>query len=203
MLYPGKNKRLVISNQKRGCRQNVASFYFCTTDIHLTFMKLVSFVLLFIVAVIFPSCHNENKPQEILGHYENGTISRKHTLINGKKEGLMTEYYKDGNLKAEMHFENDIQVGKATFYYPSGKVEEVQYFDQGKLHGGDTVFYEDGTPKFVRTFHHGLKDGYLRKWDSTGVMIYEVKFSMDTLKEVEGVPVNKTEPMEKDTFLNK
>ncbi len=169
-------------------------------------MKSIFFFSLLILLACFVSgCKKENKTitEEIVGNYENGTVSRKHILINGKKEGLMTEYHKDGSLKSEMHFENDIQVGKATFYYPSGKVEEVQYFDQGKIHGGDTVFYENGSPQFLRTFSHGLKDGYLRKWDTAGAIIYEALFSMDTLKEVKGVPVNKTEPMEKDTFLNK
>lgn len=167
-------------------------------------MKQIFSIVIFSLSFgILPGCKNEKKPVEIVGHYDDGSISRRHTLVNGKMEGVMTEYYKTGALKSEMHFENDVQVGIATFYYPNGKVEERQYFDQGKIHGGDTVFYEDGSPKFLRTFTHGVKDGYLRKWDSTGVMIYEALFSMDDLKEVKGVPVIRTEPMEKDTLLNK
>ncbi len=164
-------------------------------------MKPIHIILLVCLAAALPvACKNGKKPVEIVGHYEDGSISRKHYLVNGKMDGVMTEYYKNGAPKSEMHFENDVQVGTATFYYSSGKVKERQYFDQGKIHGGDTVFYEDGSPMFVNTFGHGLKHGYLRKWDSTGVMTYEALFSMDTLKEVRGVPVNKTEPMEKNPF---
>nr|MDQ3017875.1 hypothetical protein [Bacteroidota bacterium] len=72
--------------------------------------------LLFAGIEIFPACKNDNTPVEIVGHYENGNVSRKHTLINGKMEGVMTEYHKDGSVKSEMHFENDVQVGVATFY---------------------------------------------------------------------------------------
>ena len=59
--------------------------------------------------------------------------------VNGKKEGVMTEYYKDGKIKGDRLFKNDIQIGKSTFYYPSGKVKEVQYYEEGKITGGDTL----------------------------------------------------------------
>lgn len=102
----------------------------------------------------------------------------------------MIEYYKDGKIKGERLFENDMQIGKTTYYYPSGKIQEAQYYDEGKLHGGDTVFYESGSPQFMRNFNHGLLHGYLRKWAPDGSIIYEAKYSNDTLVEVKGEPVH-------------
>jgi hypothetical protein len=32
----------------------------------------------------------------------------------------------------------------------------------------------------------GKKDGYLRKWSASGDLIYEARYSMDTLIEVNG-----------------
>jgi antitoxin component YwqK of YwqJK toxin-antitoxin module len=130
-----------------------------------------------------------NRPVEIVQNYGSGEVSRRHTEINGKKEGIMTEYYKDGKIKGERLFKDDIQIGKSTFYYPSGKVQEVQYYKEGKMDGGDTVFYETGQPQFLRTYSLGLLDGYLRKWAPDGSIIYEAKYSNDTVVEVKGKPV--------------
>jgi hypothetical protein len=34
--------------------------------------------------------------------------------------------------------------------------------------------------------------GYLRKWTTEGQLIYEARYEMDTLVEVQGVPVQKS-----------
>ena len=148
----------------------------------------ITYILVLIVFLI--ACQSEkSKPKEILQYYPTGEVSRKHTEINQKKEGLMTDYYLDGSVKIERMFENDIQVGKSTIYYQSGKVKEVQYYLDGKLTGGDTVFYESGNLQFLRNFKDGVKDGYIRKLAEDGTIIYEAKFSMDTLVEVKGEPI--------------
>ncbi len=108
----------------------------------------------------------------------------------------MTEYYKDGKIKCDRLFKNDKQIGKSTFYYPSGKVKEVQYYEEGKITGGDTLFYETGEPEFLRTYTKGMLDGYLRKWAPDGTIIYEAKYSNDTLVEVKG------EPIKRDTTIH-
>jgi antitoxin component YwqK of YwqJK toxin-antitoxin module len=139
--------------------------------------------LLFSVSVI-QSCGPRS--EEVVQNYPTGEVSRRHTEINGKKEGKMIEYYKDGKIKGERLFKNDIQVGKSVFYYPTGEIKEVQYYEDGKMQGGDTVFYESGHPKFLRTFHQGLLDGYIRKWDTNDSLIYEARYAGDTLVEVKG-----------------
>lgn len=147
--------------------------------------KILGISGLFIILSIY-SCKPESKKEEVIGNYVTGEVSRRHTLVDGKKEGKMTDYYPDGRLKSERFFENDIQVGKSTFYYPSGNVKEVQYYDEGQKHGGDTIFYESGAPQMIVTFNHGLKDGYVRTWNEEGVLIYEAKYAMEKLVEVKG-----------------
>lgn len=144
-------------------------------------------LILFFLATSLVSCGS--KPEEVVQYYGTGEVSRKHSLVDGKKEGKMIEYYKDGKIKGERLFENDIQVGRTVYYYPSGAVEEVQYFEDGQLHGGDTVFFENGHPKFLRTFTMGKLDGYLRKWAGDGSIIYEAKYALDSLVEVKGQPI--------------
>ncbi|HSF88586.1 MAG TPA: hypothetical protein VLA46_04165 [Saprospiraceae bacterium] len=138
-----------------------------------------------------------SKTEEVIYNYPTGELSRRHHEVNGKKEGVMTEYYKDGKIKGKRLFKNDVQIGKSTFYYPSGKIKEVQYYDEGKITGGDTLFYETGQPEFLRTYTKGILDGYLRKWAPDGTLIYEAKYSNDTLVEVKG------EPLKRDTTLQK
>lgn len=98
----------------------------------------------------------------------------------------MIDYFKDGSIWGERLFENDIQVGKTTIYHEGGAVKEVQYYDEGKLHGGDTVFYASGQPEMVIEFDHGLKHGYVRKWNENDSLIYEARFQRDTVVEVKG-----------------
>ena len=153
------------------------------------FSWFVAIPVLIIVLCMTTLNSCSSKQDEVLQYYTSGEVSRKHTEVNGKKEGVMIEYYKDGKIRGERVFKNDMQVGKTTFYFPSGKIKESQYYEEGKQHGADTVFYEDGSPEFVRNFNLGMLDGYVRKWDSTGVVIYEAKFKNDTLVEVKGEPI--------------
>jgi hypothetical protein len=137
--------------------------------------------------LILSGCRSNT--EEVITNYPSGELSRRHTEVNGKKEGVMTEYYKDGKIKGERLFKNDIQIGKSTFYYPGGKIKEVQYYEEGKITGGDTIFYETGEPEFLRTYTKGILDGYLRKWAPDGTIIYEAKYRNDTLVEVKGEPI--------------
>jgi antitoxin component YwqK of YwqJK toxin-antitoxin module len=150
-------------------------------------LKYPAGLFFFFCLTTFYSCGP--RTEEVVQNYPTGEVSRRHTEIDGKKEGKMVEYYKDGKIKGERLFENDLQVGKSVFYYPTGEIKEVQYFESGKMQGGDTVFYENGHPKFVRNFRQGLLEGYIRKWDEHDSLIYEAKYAGDTLVEVKGQPL--------------
>jgi len=102
----------------------------------------------------------------------------------------MTEYYKDGKVKSLRTFENNVEIGQSVFFYESGAVKERIYLADGKLNGGDTIFYENGKPQFMRNWNQGLLDGYVRKWDTLGVVTYEAKYAADKLVEVQGKSVH-------------
>ncbi|MBC7775902.1 MAG: hypothetical protein H7246_10750 [Phycisphaerae bacterium] len=128
---------------------------------------------------------------EKVDRFENGQVSRRTNIVNGKKEGKMTDYYNDGKLMAERFFVQGEQQGRTVIYYPDGVVKEVQYFEQGKRQGGDTLWYEDGKIQFVTTLKDDKKNGYMRKWAPNGELIYEAKYDLDTLIEVKGEPINR------------
>lgn len=155
------------------------------------FLYVVMFCVACFTSIIIYSCKSEPERIEVIQNYGTGEVSRKFITINGKKEGLMTDYYPNGDLKGERWFKNDIQVGKTILYHKNGKIKEVQYFEDGKVHGGDTIFYEDGKPEILVTFNRGIKDGYVRKWSRDGKLIYEARYSNDTLVEVQGEQIRR------------
>lgn len=144
--------------------------------------KSVFFLTLFIISF----CCKEEKTEQIY-RYPGGKILRKIPLVNGKKNGEMKEYFASGELKQTCQFVDDKQTGKTVYYFKSGKVKEVQYFDNFKQQNGDTTFYENGKIEFIVEFTNGLKNGYVKKFDTTGVMYFNARYKMDTLVEVKGV----------------
>lgn len=149
-------------------------------------------LFLFIVGLLVTGCSepSKNKVQdevkEVTENYGTGETSRTYTRINGKIEGLMTDYYPSGALKGERYFKDNKQVGKTVIYYESGAVKEVQYYENGLRNGGDTIFFESGVIQYISEFKDEKKNGYLKIFDATGNMTYEARFAMDSLIEVGG-----------------
>jgi len=69
--------------------------------------------------------------------------------------------------------------------YPTGEISQRHTEVNGKRE-----------PEFLRTYTKGILDGYLRKWAPDGTIIYEAKYSNDTLVEVKG------EPIKRDTTIH-
>lgn len=160
---------------------------------------LYAFCLILCLPIFISSCKENTAPtvseseiKEVIDTFDNGVTSRKYTTKNGIMEGQYQEFYSSGELKVERNFINGKEEGKTTFYYKSGQIQEVQYITNGRKNGGDTVYYEDGSYKFINQYFDGLKNGHLQKWDEDGELTFDARFSMDTLIEVEGKPVEKT-----------
>lgn len=160
-------------------------------------MKFKVFLAIFMSVAI--ACNTAPKETERIERYESGVISRTIRLVDGKKQGIMKDFYPDGKLMAERMFENGLQSGRTVIYYPSGKIKEVQYYQDGLQTMGDTLWYEQGQIQFAVTFMENKKNGYLRKWDTDGTLIYESKYEMDTLVEVKGKPLHPDTVLENST----
>ncbi len=147
-------------------------------------LVLGAFCLFFL---LFGCKQEANKPIEVLQNFASGEISRRHIEVNGKKEGVMTEYYLGGKIRSKRIFKNDLQTGRTEFYFPQGQIKEVQFFNvNGLKEGNDSSFYENGKPQMVLGFEEGKKHGYLRKWSPEGQLIYEARYQKDILVEVKG-----------------
>lgn len=155
-----------------------------------------SFLLL-----LLTSCGNEQPSQtyERIERLETGAIARRVQIVNGKKEGKMTDYYPDGKLRGERLFQNDRQVGRTVLYHPGGQVQEVQYYMDGLREGGDTIWYENGQAQFTSWFKNGKKNGYLRKWSPEGKVIFEALYEMDSVVEIKGERIRSAEHTKGDS----
>lgn len=129
--------------------------------------------------------------EERVERYETGVVSRRVNLVDGKRDGKMTDYFPDGKLMAERWFKLGKQEGKTTVFYPGGAVKEVQYYHDGAQTAGDTIWYENGHIQFAVLFKESKKNGYLRKWSPEGELIFEAKYAMDTLIEVKGESISR------------
>lgn len=136
---------------------------------------------------------------ERIERFETGSVARRVQIVNGKKEGKMTDYYPDGRLKGERWFEHDRQTGRTVLYHPGGQVMETQYYADGLKQGGDTVWYDNGRPQFITWFEAGKKNGYLHKWSPAGELIFEARYEMDSLVEVKGERIRPAESADGDS----
>jgi len=159
----------------------------------ITAKRMGFFATTFLLTTFFACEPAAPKVEERIERFETGAISRRVELVNGQREGKMTDFYPDGKLMAERWFNLGKQHGKTLIYYPAGAVKEVQYYAHGEQQGGDTIWYEDGRIQFAVVFEKSKKNGYLRKWSPIGDLIFESKFAMDTLIEVKGEAINRTD----------
>lgn len=123
---------------------------------------------------------------ERIERVQSGAITRRVQIVDGKKEGKMTDYYPEGQLMAERWFKNDKQEGRTLIFYPGGKIKEVQYYKEGLQQDGDTIWYENGQIQFTSLHLNDLKNGHLRKWSPEGKQVFECRYANDTLVEVNG-----------------
>ncbi|MBK6620164.1 MAG: hypothetical protein IPG32_04555 [Saprospirales bacterium] len=119
-------------------------------------------------------------------YLENGEVTRRHFEIDGKIEGIMTDYFPGGKIRGERMFKTGSNPD-ALSLLPRRQIRETQYFtENGLKDGGDTTFYESGSPQLVVTYREGIKHGYLRRWSPEGDTTYEARFEKDSLVEVNG-----------------
>ncbi|HEX5625904.1 MAG TPA: hypothetical protein VFX48_07800 [Saprospiraceae bacterium] len=137
------------------------------------------------LSLLISSCRD--KSREVEEHYSFGPLSRKTTMVGKHKEGPMTDYYPDGKVKAIREFKANLQHGRSVFYYPDGSLQKVQYYQDNLQEDTDSSFYENGKVKLTMDFTKGIKNGYIRKFDSTGNLYFSARYAMDSLVEVNGV----------------
>ncbi|TDP01455.1 antitoxin component YwqK of YwqJK toxin-antitoxin module [Flavobacterium sp. 245] len=75
--------------------------------------------------------------------FSSGFPRLKESYINGKNNGLSTNYTESGELSSIAHFENDTLNGRYEAY-DGNRVNQLFYYEKGKQNGPFQTFYADG-----------------------------------------------------------
>jgi len=100
-----------------------------------------------------------------------------HTLANGKKQGFWRYFWANGDLKYEVYYENGEKEGLEISYYDGQDcIEYSNTYSKGILDGPRVKFYPNCSTRVEEMYKAGLKDGYERNFDQTGVLLTEGNF---------------------------
>jgi hypothetical protein len=118
--------------------------------------------------------HNKIISQQLF-HEENGALSEirpfdKQGLMNGKYK----MFYPNGAILREANYTNNELTGEFRTYFPNGKPRETVEMEHNEENGAFVEFYENGQRSVEGIYKNGREDGFLRKYDSTGVVVQEM-----------------------------
>ncbi len=104
------------------------------------------------------------------------------TLGNGKKQGFWRYFWPNGDLKYEVYYEQGEKEGLEISYYDGQDcIEYSNTYNKGTLDGPRVMFYPNCSTRVEEMYKNGLKDGYERNFDQTGVLLTEGNFSKGEL----------------------
>ncbi len=109
-------------------------------------------------------------------YYPSGNLLREENYLNGKADGMMTEFTEDGDIIAEGDFIDGEEEGP--WIYDLGNFKEEGGYSYGLRHGVWKHYYDDGTLNFEGEFVDGRPHGkHLHYWDN-GNIKDEISYQM-------------------------
>jgi hypothetical protein len=104
------------------------------------------------------------------------------TLSNGKKQGFWRYLWQNGDLKYEVFYENGEKEGLEISYYDNQDcLEYSNTYHNGLLDGPRVMFYPNCNTKLEEFYSKGLKSGYERNFDISGLVNSEANFDKGEL----------------------
>ena len=134
--------------------------------------------------------------------HDNGTKKVVRVYKNGSPRGNWTFYDEKGAWMREQQYKKGLADGIWTFYdregfkvfhyytlgelvaeyteakWPNGQIKEEPptFNKEGQLHGTRIGYWADGSTRYTMDYKKGKKDGDEIRYDSTGVLIFEVRY---------------------------
>ena len=91
--------------------------------------------------------------------YENGTVKRTYTTLNGVMDGTESLFYPNGTIQSEIFWHMGTRLGPYTDYYENGKVKEKgENSPEGKV-GEKSIYYPNGNINKTQKVKNGLPNG--------------------------------------------
>ena len=89
---------------------------------------LITIIMCFFVL----SC---TKQKPTIEYFPNGVIKTEYHMLNGRKEGIYTEYYSSGEKHYDKCYKHGLLNGKVIEYFENGKIKRKGQFIDGKGYG--------------------------------------------------------------------
>jgi len=122
--------------------------------------------------------------------YPNGKIKSKVKFVNGREEGLETEYSPDGIIITL----NDYKHGYVI------NIEKINRFRDGLKHGIWKKFYNNEKIQSEGNYSYGKKDGYFKEFDKNGNLTKIEKYENDNL--IDDAPELASLEVKTDYYIN-
>ena len=101
-----------------------------------------------------------------------GMLHCQGTLINGKKEGLWTEYNNDNSILCITEYKNGINTGIHISFYDNGNISCIGFNKNGKEDGRWIIFQSSKFHKIASEeyYQNGTPTGIWKKYDEFGFL---------------------------------
>ena len=103
--------------------------------------------------------------------YPNGKLEQTYYRINGKIDGIITNYDTLGLVQNELNVKNDIKNGIAKYYYSTGTISSIEHFKNDTLINFVVDFFESGDTSFRANIIEGNIYFPIKKWNEQGECI--------------------------------
>ena len=110
---------------------------------------------------------------------ENGFYNGK--VVNGKKDGVWSEFYSNGNIKSRGNFINGKKEGKFQYWFASGQIEREFFYLDDKIDGIDKAWFRNGQLAFEKSYENGKRHGMSQGWNAEGKKAYIDYYFRDAL----------------------
>jgi antitoxin component YwqK of YwqJK toxin-antitoxin module len=105
---------------------------------------------------------------ERYGVSERLRIATHENYINGKREGLFTEWWSNGQKEIQTNYENDEKEGLLTEWRSNGKKKKEGNYINGKREGLFTEWWSNGHKEIQTNYENDEKEGLLTEWYKSG-----------------------------------
>ncbi len=96
--------------------------------------------------------------QEVL-YYPNQQVKSEVMWVQGEKTGPFVEYYEDGKIACKGEFQDKEKVAECFVYYPTGEINKEQIKINDNLDGPFTVYFKNGSPYIQGNYKKGMLQG--------------------------------------------
>ena len=127
-------------------------------------------------------------------HPRNGMIKTITDFVEGKLNGIHTEFNDRGQLEVKAYYVNNVLDGPR-YKYRFGKVVEDSFYVNGQLDGVYKTYHNNGKLNQESNFKNGVREGKAIYFDDKGIKIMEYEYKNGEIASGGKVdPPSATEP---------